>query len=186
MEEEINSVIDVLKRGGIILYPTDTVWGIGCDATNPIAVEKVFAIKHRPDSKALISLVDSFESAERLTGAIPENVKNCIYEANEPVTVVYPEVKGIARNIVAADGSAAIRITSEAISRAICRRFGKPLVSTSANISGEPNPASFDEIASEIIESVDYVMAVGREKWAPKPSRIIKTDKTGNITVIRN
>lgn len=143
MEKDIENCLKVLEAGGIILYPTDTVWGLGCDATNPDAVAALYALKRRRDSKSMLSLVDSRESLLRWVGELPENAEATLAEAilaepGRPTTVIYPSPRGLAPGLIAEDGSAGFRISGEAFTRELCRRFGRPVVSTSANISGEP------------------------------------------------
>lgn len=160
-DTDITQAIEALNRGDLILYPTDTVWGIGCDATDPEAVARVFALKCRADSKALITLVDSVAKAARI-GGIDEEAYAAAADGPRPVTVVCPRAVGLAPNLTAADGSCAIRVTREPVSAELCRRFGRPIVSTSANISGLPAPAIFAEIAPEIVSGVAYAMTSRR------------------------
>lgn len=186
IKEDIESALAVLRGGGVILYPTDTVWGIGCDATSSEAVRKVFEIKHRPESKALISLVGSEEMLERAIGReVPEGVADFIRKAPRPVTVVYDDVKGLAPELLASDGSAGIRLTGEEYSSQLCLALGRPLVSTSANISGTPAPAIFSEIPQEIIAAVDYVARWRREDTGRAlPSMVVKASGD-TITILR-
>lgn len=185
---DINGALEVLKRGGIILYPTDTVWGIGCDATNAKAVERIFAIKKRNDAKALICLLDSADSLSRWVGGVPDVAYELLEVAVTPLTVIYDDayVPPLAANLAADDGSLAIRIPDDDFCRELCRRMRKPLVSTSANISGHPTPQSFSEISSEIKAAVDYICTSGRNrKQVGKPSTIIKLTEDARITIIR-
>lgn len=175
-----------MRRGGVILYPTDTVWGIGCDATNPEAVEKVFKIKKRADSKALITLVDSVAALERIVDDIPEVGYQLIEAAVEPLTIVFDKGIGVAPQLLASDGSIGVRITSEPFSKKLCSTFRRPIVSTSANISGEESPHSFDEISDEILSSVDYVCQSKRNApWATKASTVIKLSEGGLFKILR-
>jgi L-threonylcarbamoyladenylate synthase len=175
---DLEQAIRVLQSGGVILYPTDTVWGIGCDATNEQAVARVYSIKEREDTKSMLVLVDS---SERLD-AYPD-----LPEQARPTTVIYPNAHGLAKNLIAADGSIGIRITNEAFSQALCRQFGKPIVSTSANISGEPTARNFGQISQKIIERVDYICRYRQDDTSEcAPSRIIKIEKDGSIKVIRD
>ncbi|MEE0979799.1 MAG: L-threonylcarbamoyladenylate synthase [Muribaculaceae bacterium] len=184
--DDIRNAIEVLRRGGIILYPTDTVWGIGCDATNPAAVKRVFEIKQRSDSKALILLVGNEGTLQRFVENIPDIAWQLIDAAVNPLTIIYDKVVGIAPEAIAADGSAAFRITSERVSRRLCDSFRKPLVSTSANISGKPTPHIFSEISPEIINAVDYVMTTRRDDTTEaNPSSIIKVSDGGLFKIIR-
>ena len=146
--DEVKKAVEVMRAGGIILYPTDTVWGIGCDATNPEAVKKVYEIKRREDSKALICLVDSDVRLQRYVRNVADVTWDMMELSERPLTVIFDNVTGLAPNLIAEDGSAGIRITKEEFSKELCFRFQKPIVSTSANISGEPTPRTFDEIAT--------------------------------------
>ena len=153
-----------MKKGGVILYPTDTVWGIGCDATNPDAVKRVYEIKKREDSKAMICLVDSEARIVRYVRDVAEVVWSMIELSNKPLTVIFDNATGLAPNLLAEDGSVGIRVTREEFSKELCYRFQKPIVSTSANISGEPTALTFDEISDEIKEAVDYVVKYNQRK----------------------
>ena len=184
--DEVKKAVEVMRAGGIILYPTDTVWGIGCDATNPEAVKKVYEIKRRNDSKALISLVDSDVRLQRYVRNVAHVTWNMIELSEKPLTIIFDNVTGLAPNLIAEDGSAGIRITKEEFSRELCFRFQKPIVSTSANISGEPTPRTFAEISDEIKEAVDYVVKYNRQcKEKHKPSIIIKMQANGQFIIIR-
>lgn len=184
--EDIRNAIDVMRRGGVILYPTDTVWGIGCDATNPEAVDKIFKIKRRADSKALITLVDSIAALERIVNDIPEVGYQLLDAAVEPLTIVFDNGKGVAPQLLASDGSIGVRVTSEPFSKSLCSTFRRPIVSTSANISGEEAPHRFDEITEEIMSSVDYVCKSKRNApWATKPSTVIKLSEGGLFKILR-
>ncbi len=186
LQDEIKKAIEVLKAGGVILYPTDTVWGIGCDATNPEAVKKVYEIKRREDSKALICLVDSEARLSRYVRKVANVTWDMIEMSERPLTVIFDHVSGLAPNLLAEDGSAGIRITREQFSKELCYRFQKPIVSTSANISGEPTARTFDEISDEIKQAVDYVVHYSQQcKEKHKPSSIIKMSEDGQFTIIR-
>ncbi len=182
---DIENALRVLKEGGIILYPTDTIWGIGCDATNPQAVERIFKIKNRNDAKSMLSLVSSEGMLQRFVAGIPEAAWQLIDAAVNPLTIIYDHPVGIASNLIASDGSAGFRITSEPFSKTLCERLRHPLVSTSANISGRPSPAFFDEIDDEIKRSVDFIVEYGRDNISRKPSNIIKVTDSNVITIIR-
>lgn len=188
LNEDIGKAVAVLRGGGLILYPTDTVWGIGCDATDPSAVRRVFAVKRRADSKALITLVADVDSIAEFTSVgrgVAERMA-ASWTDGRPTTVVYPGGRGLAAELLAADGSVGVRLTSEAVSAALCREFGRPLVSTSANVSGEPAPAVFAEISPEILAAVDYVMEARRTDGRRSlPSRVVRLDDGGELTVIR-
>lgn len=186
-DEDVRRACAVMRAGGVILYPTDTVWGLGCDATDASAVRRVFAIKQRAESKSLITLVDSPEMLGRHVAAIPEIAAECAASADgRPVTMVLDGARGMAAEVIAADGSAGFRITREAYSSALCRCLGHPVVSTSANISGRPSPAIFAEIEKEIIDAVDYTAAFRRDDTSRSlPSKIVKIGADGAITVLR-
>lgn len=185
-KEEIKNACEVLKRGGVILYPTDTVWGIGCDATNAEAVKRVYEIKKRVDSKAMLVLVDKDLKVDFYVNDVPQVAWSLIELATKPLTIIYDDARNLATNLIAEDGSVGIRVTQEAFSKELCFRFRKALVSTSANISGEASPASFDQISDEIKQSVDYIVKYRQEeKSGAKPSSIIKLGKGGEVKVIR-
>ena len=184
--DDIKKAVEVLRRGGVILYPTDTVWGIGCDATNAEAVEKVYAIKQRDDSKAMICLVDSDVRMQRYVRNVPEVAWNIMELATKPTTVILDNATGLAPNLVAPDGSIAMRITREPFSKELCYRFQKPLVSTSANISGQPAAQNFRDIDPKLLEAVDYVCFARRQEHKPHtPSSIVKLTADGIVTIIR-
>ena len=185
MKTEIENCIAVLKKGGLILYPTDTVWGIGCDATNPEAVDKVFKLKQRSDEKSLICLVHDFRMLNEYVENVPEVAYDILKFAKKPTTIIYDDPIRVAENIIAADNSLAIRVTKDEFCKKIIQRFRKPLVSTSANISGEKTPQSYSEIDPLILEGVDYVVNLHHEKKSGKPSSIIKLKNDGSVKVIR-
>ncbi len=185
-EEDIKAAVATLKKSGIILYPTDTVWGIGCDATNPEAVKRIYELKRRADSKSMLVLVDSEAMLDRTVRDIPEVAWQLIEAAVDPLTIIYDHPEGVAPNLLADDGSLGIRITSERYSAELCRRLRRPIVSTSANISGEKAPAIFDEIAPEILQGVDYTAEYRRDDHnRARPSNIIKVSEGGLFKVIR-
>ena len=186
LQDEVKKAVEVLKAGGVILYPTDTIWGIGCDATNPEAVKKVYEIKRRSDSKALICLVDSDARLTHYVRNVADVTWNMIELAEKPLTVIFDNATGLAPNLLAEDGSVGIRITKEEFSKELCFRFQKPIVSTSANISGEPTAQTFDAISDEIKNAVDYVVRYNQRcKEKHKPSSIIKMKANGEFTIIR-
>ena len=187
IEEEVRRAVEVLRRGGIILYPTDTIWGLGCDGTNPEAVRRIYGIKKRSNSKSMISLVDSVEALKKIVAEeFVRQAADLMRKFKEPVTVIYSGPEGLAKELIAEDGTAGIRITEEAFSNLLCREFGKPLVSTSANISGEASPQNFHEISDEIKEAADYVVSYGQEDTAgKKPSRIVRLKENGETEIIR-
>ncbi len=175
-----------MEAGGIILYPTDTIWGIGCDATNEEAVRRVYEIKQRSDSKAMLVLVDSPVKVDFYVQNVPEVAWDLIELADKPLTIIYSGARNLAANLLAEDGSVGIRVTNEAFSKKLCQQFRKAIVSTSANISGRPSPANFSEISEEVKSAVDYVVDYRRnETGHPKPSSIIKLDAGGVVKVIR-
>ena len=183
---DIKNAIEVLKRGGVILYPTDTIWGIGCDAQNEEAVRRVYEIKQREDSKALICLVDSANRMQRYFRNVPDVAWDLIDYADRPLTLILDGAVNVAPNLVAEDGSLGMRVTKEQFSQQLCYRFQKAIVSTSANISGEPSPKSFYDIPSEITSKVDYIVQFARgRKSDGRPSSIIKLSEDGTVSVIR-
>jgi len=184
--QDIKQAIDVMHQGGVILYPTDTVWGIGCDATNPEAVAKVYQIKHRDDSKAMICLVDSDARLQRYVRDVPNVAWDLLDLATKPTTVILDNAVNLAPNLIAEDGSIAMRITKDPFAKELCFRFQKALVSTSANISGEPAAANYADISQEIIDAVDYVCWSRRQEHKPHtPSSIIKLGIDGEVEIIR-
>jgi L-threonylcarbamoyladenylate synthase len=186
MNREVERCAEVLRRGGTLLYPTDTIWGIGCDATNPPAVEKVYRIKKRSDCKAMLVLVDSVGMVRDYVEEIPGAALQILEVNEDPLTIIYPGAQGLAPNLTGEDGSIGIRITSDPFSNALIRALGKPLVSTSANLAGQPAPANFSGIAAEILSSVDRVADWRREEpLKNKPSGILKVYLNGEIRIIR-
>lgn len=186
MNEEIKKACQVMREGGVILYPTDTIWGIGCDATNEEAVRRVYEIKRRTDSKAMLVLVDSAVKVDFYVQDVPEVAWDLIELADKPLTIIYSDARNLAPNLLAEDGSVGIRVTSEEFSKRLCQQFRKAIVSTSANVSGQPSPLNFSEISEEIKAAVDYIVDYRREETAQaKPSSIIKLDKGGVIKIIR-
>ena len=186
INEDIKQACEVMERGGVILYPTDTIWGIGCDATNAAAVQRVYEIKQRADSKALIVLTDSEAKVEYYVTEVPETAWQLLDVAVKPLTLIYPGARNLAPNLLAEDGSIAIRITRESFSQQLCRRFKKAIVSTSANISGTPSPHNFAEISDEIKNAVDYIVEARRDETDEStPSSIIKLGDDGTIKIMR-
>ena len=189
-EQDIKNAIEVLRKGGVILYPTDTVWGIGCDAANVEAVKRVYAIKQRDDSKALICLVDSDARLQRYVRNVPEVAWQLIDSLKDsdskPTTLILDGAINLASNLIAEDGSIGMRITQEPFSKELCYRFQKALVSTSANISGEPAAQNYCDIDPRIVEAVDYVCWSRRQEHKPhQPSSIIRLKENGEVTIIR-
>ena len=185
-EEDIRKAVDVMRKGGVILYPTDTVWGIGCDATNEEAVRKVYGIKQRDDSKALICLVDSDARLQRYVRDVPDVAWQIIDCCDRPTTLILDGAVNLAPNLIAEDGSIGIRITQEPFSKELCYRFQKAIVSTSANISGEPAAQNYCDIDPRVLEAVDYVCWSRRQEHKPHtPSSIIKVGRGGEVQIIR-
>lgn len=184
--DDMSAALEVLKKGGIILYPTDTIWGIGCDATNEEAVKRIFQLKKRTDSKSMLVLVGSAGELQNRVKSIPEAAWMLIDAAVNPLTIIYDNPIGLAPNLLAEDGSAGIRITTELFSNTLCRRLKRPLVSTSANISGTKTPRTFHEIDTEIVNGVDYVVKYRQNDNARhQASNIIKVSDSGVIKIIR-
>jgi L-threonylcarbamoyladenylate synthase len=189
-EDDIKQAVETMRKGGVILYPTDTVWGIGCDATNAEAVKRVYAIKQRDDSKALICLVDSDARMQRYFRNVPDVAWQLIDSLKDgdakPTTLILDGAINLAENLIADDGSVGIRITNEPFSKELCYRFQKAIVSTSANISGEPAAQNYCDIDPRILETVDYVCWSRRQEHKPHtPSSIIKLKENGEVTIIR-
>jgi L-threonylcarbamoyladenylate synthase len=186
MFEDLKKAVEILKTGGIILYPTDTIWGIGCDATNEDAVQRVYRIKKREDSKSMLVLMENPALLDRYVDDVPEVAWDLIEITTTPLTVIYPQAKNLAKNLVAEDGSIGIRFTREEFTRQLLLRFRRPLVSTSANISGEKSPAFFGEISEDIKSQVDYIVRYRQDDITPaQPSSIIKLGAGGRIDIIR-
>ena len=185
MTEEINKAVEVLKNGGLILYPTDTVWGIGCDATNEQAVKKVYELKKRDDSKALICLVANDFMLEKHISNVPEVAWDIIDLSDKPTTIIYDDPRGIAKNLIAADNTLAVRIASDKFCQYLINKFKKPIVSTSANVSSSATPKTFHDISGYILKGVDYVVNLNRDKKNGPPSSIIKLANDGTVKIIR-
>ena len=185
MKKEIENCLDVLNEGGLILYPTDTVWGIGCDATNAEAVNKIYKLKQRPDTKTMICLVAKDPMLEKYVKDVPDLAYDIMDLSEKPVTIVYDHPVGVAHNLIAEDNTLAIRVARDHFCQRLIQRFRKPLVSTSANFAGNPTPRSFVEIDQEILKGVDYVVNLQREGENAKPSSIIRLKNDGTVKVIR-
>lgn len=184
--EDIRQAVEIMNKGGIILYPTDTIWGIGCDATNEEAVKRVFEIKQRDDAKALITLVDSIAKVQFYVREMPDVAWDLLECAVHPLTIIYDHARNLAPNLLAEDGSVGIRITHEEFSRDLCFRMRRAIVSTSANISGQLSPQCFDDISPEIKGAVDYICTSRRnEKSKQNASNIIKLGTDGLVKIIR-
>ncbi|MEB3800220.1 threonylcarbamoyl-AMP synthase [Flavobacterium columnare] len=182
---EIHNAFEVIKNGGIILYPTDTVWGIGCDASNPEAVQKIYALKQRAESKSMIVLVNGDRMIYNIFNNLPEVAWQIMDLSEKPTTLVLDDPRNVAPNIIAEDKTLGMRVVTEPFCFKLMERMKKPLVSTSANISGEPTPKSFKEISPEIINGVDYVVNLHRDKICDKPSTIIKITNDSQVKIIR-
>lgn len=185
MQKEIEIAVSTLRNVGTIVYPTDTIWGLGCDALSLKAVEKVYKIKNRPDSKSLIILVDGMEMLKTYITDIPLELMAFLSTANKPTTVIYKNPQGLARNVVAADDSVAIRIVQNDFCKTLIREFGKPIVSTSANFSGRPSPGSFNEIDSLLLKKADYIVNLPAIETKNKASQIIKLNDLKEIEFLR-
>lgn len=186
LREEVNKALEVLKNGGLILYPTDTIWGIGCDATNAEAVEKVFKLKGRSEEKSLIVLLDTDNKLQSYVRDVPEIAYDLIEYAENPLTIIYSGAKNLASNAIAQDGSIGIRIVKHDFCEQLLQRFKKPLISTSANVSGEPSPANFSEVSDAIKEGVDYVVNWEQNDLSKKKaSTIMKLEPGGLFSFIR-
>jgi L-threonylcarbamoyladenylate synthase len=185
-EPDIKNSLKVLREGGVILYPTDTIWGLGCDATNPQAVEKIFRIKVRNEALSLILLADCEAMIERYVSRVPEVAHELISVSDTPITIIYPGGKNLAKGVCSEDGSVGIRVCSEPFCKELIGRFRKPIVSTSANISGMPSPSNYSEIDKEIIKSADYVVAYRQdENRKSRASSIIRIAIDGSIRILR-
>jgi L-threonylcarbamoyladenylate synthase len=184
--DDIAKAVEVLRSGGIILYPTDTIWGIGCDATNVAAVNRIYEIKKRQDTKSMLVLMENPNLLTSYIAEVPEIAWDLIEVADTPLTIIYPRAKNLAANLLATDGSIGIRITNEAFTQQLIQRFRKPIVSTSANISGQKSPQNFAEISDEIKQSVDYIVGFRQDDLTKSnPSGIIKLGVGGQIEIIR-
>ena len=191
-KDDLAEALRVLRNGGVIVYPTDTVWGIGCDATNEEAVQRIYALKHRADSKSMLVLIDSPAKLPYYIGEVPDTAWALLdatdnNEGTKPLTIIYPNARNLAPNLIAEDGSIGIRITNEPFSKALCTQLRHPLVSTSANISGQPAARCFSEIAQEILDGADYVCRFRRDDDSEhEPSSIIKINADNTFSIIRS
>lgn len=186
MNESIKQALDVLNRGGLIVYPTDTIWGIGCDATNPDAVKRIYELKRRQDSKAMLVLMDSMAKLNAYVFEVPDVAWDLVEVSEKPLTIIYPGARNLASNLLAEDGSVGVRITREVFSKTLCERFKRPIVSTSANVSGEPSPTGFKQISRDILDGVDYVVEFRQDETSPaQPSSIIRLGVGGEVQIIR-
>ncbi|MCC8072125.1 MAG: threonylcarbamoyl-AMP synthase [Bacteroidales bacterium] len=186
MAQEAAAAVETLRRGGVILYPTDTIWGIGCDAYNKDAIKRVYQIKRRADSKALITLVSDLAMLERHVEMVPEVAYQLLEVATRPLTIIYDHGRGVATELLAPDGSIGIRLTADPFCQRLCKALRRPIVSTSANISGQAAPASFAEISPEIIAEVDYVVGLRHDEATDAaPSSVVKLSDNGEIKILR-
>ena len=184
--DDLSKAIEVLRSGGVILYPTDTIWGIGCDATNPVAVKRVYEIKLREDVKSMLILMENPNLLNSYVFEVPEIAWDLIDVSDKPLTIIYPGAKNLAVNLIAPDGSIGIRLTNEPFTQQLIQRFRKPIVSTSANISGQKAPNNFNEISEEIKSAVDYIVQYRQDDLSKaNPSSIIKLGRGGEIEIIR-
>jgi len=185
-KDDLQQALETLKKGGLILYPTDTVWGIGCDAQNEDAIRRIFRLKQREDSKSMLCLLDAPGKLQGYVEEVPEMAWDLIELTTKPLTIIYPGAKNVAAPLIAEDGSLGIRITGEKFTQALCNGLHGPLVSTSANISGQPAARNYSEISEEILKGVDYVVRYRQDDCSePKPSSIIKLGIHNEIKIIR-
>lgn len=185
MQHEITHTQEIINKGGIVLYPTDTIWGIGCDATNADAVSKIYKLKQRAESKSMLCLVSSIRMLERYVETIPEMAFSILEHANRPTTIIYDKPMGVAENLIATDNSLGIRMVNNGFAYELLKKLKRPIVSTSANISGMPSPQSFKEIDPHILNGVDYVVNLPDENTAATPSSIIRLKNDGQVQIIR-
>lgn len=186
MQDDVENAFNTLTKGGIILYPTDTIWGIGCDATCSEAVKKVYELKKRIETKSMLVLVDGVDMLRKYVSDVPQQALELIEQSALPLTIIYPTAKNLSSNLIAKDGSVGIRITNEIFSNEICKKLKKPIVSTSANISEMAAPLFFDEISDEIKTHVDYIVNYRQDdKSSVHPSKIVKINTEGEIIIIR-
>ncbi len=186
MQNDIKKAVQVLQNGGVILYPTDTIWGIGCDATNEEAVQKVFFLKKRPDTKSLIILIDNINRLNSYVETVPDIAYDLIEFSDKPITIIFEKARNLAKNLVNVDGSVGIRVINDEFCNKLISKFRKPIVSTSANFSGDKYPKNFFDINPEIIDNVDYVVEWRQEEsFVSQPSSIIKLWNDGKIKIIR-
>lgn len=187
MEEDIKKAVETMKKGGVILYPTDTIWGIGCDATDEKAVSRIYEIKKRAENKAMLVLVDDIAKVERYVDEMPEMAYTLNELSEKPVTIIYENARGLAKNLLGENGSVGIRVSREQFSKLLCKRFGRPVVSTSANVSGMPSAKTFKEISDEIKNAVDYIVGYRQDdETEHEASSIVKLSAGNVIKIIRN
>jgi L-threonylcarbamoyladenylate synthase len=186
MEQDIIKATEILRQGGIILYPTDTIWGIGCDATNTEAVKRIYSLKQREETKSMLILVDHIDRIGRYIKEIPDAAIQLLEVNDQPMTIIYPGAINLASNLISTDGTIGIRVANDEFCQKLIRKFNKPVVSTSANISGTPSPSLFSEISEEITNGVDYVVGWRQTDYIKRnASQIIKIGMNGEIEIIR-
>ena len=186
-EQELWKTVEILRSGGTILYPTDTIWGLGCDATNFEAVENIYKLKHRVESKSLIVLLDDENKLSDYVEKVPEISFDLINSLDKPTTIIYAKAKNLASNVVAKDGSIAIRVTKDLFCRELIKLFGRPIVSTSANISGDASPVIYRDVPDDLLNGVDYIVNLYHGRMnSPKPSTIIRLFENGEFIIVRN
>ena len=185
MQEEIEKTLKILEQGGIIVYPTDTIWGIGCDATNSKAIQKIFKLKQREESKSMISLVSDFDMLHNYISCVPDITADLLENTVKPTTIIYDNPVNVSKNIIAEDNTLAIRVINEGFAHELIKKFKKPIVSTSANISDRPSPTSFKEIDEQILKGVDYVVNLPNLNNSTQASAIIKLSSDGVVNFIR-
>lgn len=184
--DDLKQALEIIRQGGIILYPTDTVWGIGCDATNADAVDRIYRLKQRSDSKSMLVLVDSMARVQSYVEQLPDVAWDLAELSEKPITIIYERAKNLATNLIAEDGSIGIRVSNELFSSNLCKALRRPLVSTSANVSGEPTPRYFGEISKEIRNGVDYIVQYRQDDNTPRQaSSIVKLNNNGEVKIIR-
>lgn len=185
-KEDLQQALETLRKGGLILYPTDTIWGIGCDATNEEAVQKVFALKQRKEAKSLLLLVENLGRLTSYVEEVPDLAWDLITMSEKPLSIIYDKAKNLAPSVVAEDGSVGIRVCKEPFVKALLQQFRKPIVSTSANVSGQPTPKTFTKISKEVKEGVNYVVVYRQEDTnTAASSSILKLQNDGQVKVIR-
>ena len=185
MKEKINEALKILTSGGTLIYPTDTIWGLGCDATNPAAVKKIYKIKNRSESKSLIILVDGMDMLKKYVSVVPKVVEEFLKASAKPTTVIYSHPNGLAQNVIASDDTVAIRIVQNDFCKALIGEFRKPIVSTSANFSGQPSASSFNEIDPLLLKQLDYIVNLPAAESKSAASQIIKLNDLGEIEFLR-
>ncbi len=186
LKDEVKNALDVINQGGIILYPTDTIWGLGCDATNTEAIQKIYALKQRAQEKSMIILLDTENKLESYISEVPTIAYDLIEFTENPLTLVMPGAKNISPALIAADGSVGVRVSTHPFCQQLIQRLRKPLVSTSANISGQPSPQNFSQVSDEIINGVDYVVNLDQHDLSiKKPSTIMRLEPDGKFEFIR-